>query len=143
MKKMYGGFVIPEKSAQEVILILGKKYEIKSILYQDMDRISQDIHLSMKRAEVFQVGYADRTKPFFDSVEKTYGSGVGVYIFLIENQLISNCRELELEMIILSGISRQDIQEETPKYFHYLLQFEFYKRVTHTNWSEGFLEKMT
>jgi hypothetical protein len=141
LKKRYGGFVLPEKSAQEVILTLEKKYEIKKILYQDMDRVSQDIHQSICKAEIFQVGYTDRTKLFFDSVEKTYGSGVGVYIFLIENQLISNCRELELEMIILSGISRQDIQEETLKYFHYLLQFELYKRVTHTNWSEGFLER--
>lgn len=101
-----------------------------------MDRISQDINLPFKKAEIFQVGDTDRTRSFFESVEKNYGCGVGVYIFLIENQLISNCNELEIEMIILSGISRQDIKEETPRYFHYLLQFELYKQVTHKNWSE-------
>lgn len=77
-------------------------------------------------------------------MEKIYGSGVGVYIFQLENQLLSNCRELELEMIIWGGISQQDIQEETPRYFHYLLQFELYERVTHTNWSDShFTEEAT
>lgn len=141
LENRYKGFALPEKSPLEVISTLENEYEIKNILYQDMDSLSQDIHFSMRNAEIFQVGYADKTKPFFDSVEKTYGSGVGVYIFLIENQLLSNCRELELEMIVLSGISRQDAQEETPRYYHYLLQFELYKRVTHTNWNEVFIKE--
>lgn len=141
LKKRYEGFVLPEKPPLAVISILENEYKIQKISYQDMDRLSQDIHFSMRNAEIFQVEYAYKTKPFFDFVEKTYGIGVGVYIFLIENQLISNCRELELEMNILSGISRQDVQEETPRYYHYLLRFELYKRVTHTNWNEVFIKE--
>lgn len=139
----YGALVLPEKSTQEVLTSLQNKYAISQIAVTDMDTTMQSVFsiivngsAEAQNIEIFALYNCKKTRVFFAEVQKHYEEGAGVYIFKVDNQLYSNCRALEIEIMILRGISANDVCFKSQQYYNYLLHFQMFEKITHLNWKE-------
>lgn len=134
--RSYEKFIFPLRAPSVVVEKLSQKYPIVQIHFLDMDIVAQEVFPTINDETVFRVERAKQTESFFQDVARRFGEDVGVYIFLKNGNLYSNCRALELEMAILQGISEEDVQKKTSLYYHYLIQFHFFEQITHTKWED-------
>lgn len=127
-----------------MLMMLQKKYTLIQISFSDMDENAQSAFFiaardtqNWKSIEFFSLAKDAETNRFFETVKKSYGENTGVYIFMAGDQLFSNCKELEIEMFILQGISSEDILNKTPQYFNYLFHFQLFEKITHISWESN------
>lgn len=146
LKEMYKDRTLEtKKTGKEVIDFINKEYGITLISNLDeLDAIGKskidelkfllqnkdDICIKEFQFEIFRLDKGILTDKFYLYYHDRYQDGlIYVYHESQTDKLFSNCSLLELKLLILSGLEKSDVENETREYFSYLNTCYHYERI--------------
>jgi len=149
LKEMYKDVILKtKKTGKEVIDLINKEYGITFISTLDeLDAIGKskidelkfllqnndDMCIKEFQFETFRLEKGILTDNFYTYYHDRYQDGqIYIYHELQTDKLFSNCSLLELKLIILAGIEKSNIENETREYFSYLNTCYHYERISNS-----------
>ena len=129
--------IMPKKSPDDMILLLGKEYGLHKVLYRELDRMTAESAISLindnkpentlkfPTNDIWQLPQNLSTSHFYkDFYERFVKIGDSPKIILIyipdKDYFMSNSSFFETAIYVYRGINEDDFNKKGPQYKHYL-----------------------
>ena len=129
--------IMPKKSPDDMILLLGKEYGLNKVLYSELDRMTADSAISLinynkpestrniSTHDIWQLPQNLATSRFYkDFYERFVKIGDSPKIILVyipdKDYIMSNSSFFETAIYVYRGINEDDFNKKGPQYKHYL-----------------------
>ena len=129
--------IMPKKSPDDMILLLGKEYGLHKVLYSELDRMTAESAISLinynkpentlkfPTNDIWQLPQNLATSHFYkDFYERFVKIGDSPKIILVyipdKDYLMSNSSFFEIAIYVYRGINEDDFNKKGPEYKHYL-----------------------
>ena len=130
--------IMPKKSLNDMILLLGKEYGLHRVLYSELDRMTAESTISLfsyNKSEntrsiptndnIWQLPQNLSTSRFYkDFYERFVKIGDSPKIILVyipdKDYFMSNSSFFEIAIYVYRGINEDDFNKKGPEYKHYL-----------------------
>ena len=129
--------IMPKKSLNDMILLLGKEYGLHKVLYSELDRMTADSAISLinynkpentrniHTHDIWQLPQNLSTfrfyKDFYERFVKIGDSPKIILVYILDKDYImSNSSFFETAIYVYRGINEDDFNKKGPEYKHYL-----------------------
>ena len=129
--------IMPKKSPDDMILLLGKEYGLHKVLYSELDRMTAESAISLinynkpentlkfPTNDIWQLPQNLATSRFYkDFYERFVKIGDSPKIILVyipdKDYFMSNSSFFEIAIYVYRGINEDDFNKKGPEYKHYI-----------------------